>query len=119
MDTPNIMRGTPPPIFMPARNYKFKVVGNNYLIKLPRKGSYHELDPDFFKEDDGEFNIFDDETKTLHMPSITKVLFGTCKYPDLPDNHYFAPYAFQIVDDGILMVGQVLEILDGGEEKES
>jgi hypothetical protein len=47
------------------------------------------------------------------------VLFGTCKYPDLPDGHYFAPYAFQIVDDGVLMLGQVLKILEDEEAKEN
>jgi len=107
-----IIRGTPPPILMPAHDYKFEVIIGKYIIKLPREGDYHDLDPKFFDEDAGKFNIFNDENNTLYLPAITKVLFATSQYPDLPTDHCFAPYAIQIVEDGVIVIGQILKFLE-------
>ncbi len=107
----NIIHGTPPAVLLPAKKYSFELVGENLIIKLPRKGNYHDLDPNFFDEDAGDFTIFNKENNIFYLPAITKVLFAMSQYPDLPDDHYLAPYAIQIVDDTVVIVGQVLRMV--------
>lgn len=111
MTEDKIIFGTPPPAMLPARNYCFKIKDEHFLISIPRRGSYHELDPEFFSEDAGEFDIFDEKLKVLYLPSITKVLFATKKYPNLEANHMFIPYVVALTDDGVDVVGQIVEIL--------
>lgn len=106
------IKGTPPLALFPAKNYIFKV-GENYIIRLPRKGNYHELAPEVFEEDAGEFNIYDEETKILYLPSITKVLFASSQYPDLNFNQFFVPYSLKFEDDEVVIVGQVIDMLIG------
>lgn len=106
----NIMRGTPPAVLLPARNYLFKVLSDHYVIDIPRRGKYSELAPDFFKEEDGEFDILSD-SGVIYTPSITKVLFATNKYPDLEFNQLFVPHTFKVEEDKVIIVGQVIELL--------
>jgi len=104
------IKGTPPLVLMPAKNYIFKIDENNYMVKLPRKGKYHDLAPDIFDEESGEFNILDEDTKILYLPAITKVLFATSKYPDLKFNQFWVPYSIKFEEEEIIMVGQVIEM---------
>jgi hypothetical protein len=105
------VQGTPPALLMPAKNYVFKISKDNYIIELPRKGSYHELDPEFFTEEAGEFNLFDEESKIIFLPALTKVLFATRKYPELEFNQFFVPFSLKFEEDKVLVVGQVIEMM--------
>ena len=106
-----VMLGTPPPAMFPARNYAFAIKEDNFVITIPRTGEYHELDPEFFPEDAGKFDIYNEETKLLYMPAITKVLFGTKQYPQLDPNHFFIPYVLAFKEDTVDIVGQIVEFI--------
>ena len=84
---------------------------NNYIIELPRRGSYHDLSPDIFSIEDGEFNILDEQSNTLYTPSITKVLFATGKYPDLGFNQFFVPYSISFKEELVVLVGQIISMI--------
>ena len=103
--------GTPVMALFPARRYNFRVSKTEYTITIPRKGNYHEMAPDFFKEQDGDFMIFDEENAVFYLPAITKVLFAADKYPALENNQLFAPIALLVNDETIDIVGQIVEIL--------
>ena len=105
------IQGTPPAVLLPAKNYVFKISSKHFVIDLPRKGSYHDIAPEFFAEDAGEFHIFDEESKVLYMPAITKVLFAAAKYPDLKFNQFFAPYSIKIEEDIVSITGQVIDMM--------
>jgi len=105
------IRGTPPPVLMPAKNYIFKITNEHFVIELPRSGTYHDVAPDFFNEEAGSFNIFDEESKILYMPAITKVLFAAAKYPDLEFNQFFTPYSIKIDDDKVLISGMIVDMV--------
>ena len=101
--------GTPTMMLLPARNYKFKVYPEEYDITIPKKGFYKDLDEEMYSEEDGEFNILDNDI--LYMPSISKILFATSKYPDLKDNQAFTPIALVIEEDEVRIIGSVIEML--------
>ncbi len=103
--------GTPSMVLLPARNYRFKIVKDKHKINIPRKGKYFDLDPKFFEEDSGEFNILDSKSKILYIPAISKVLFGAQTYPDLKSTQLFAPVVMKFDKDNIEITGQVLEML--------
>jgi len=107
----SIRIGTPPAVLFPARNFKFKVVNDNVTISIKRGGSYFELAPEVFTEEDGSFNIFDEESKILYLPSITKVLFAEHKYPNMEANQLFVIIALKLKDDIVDVIGQIIEIL--------
>ena len=102
--------GTPTMVLLPAQNYAFKVKCASYTIEIPREGTYHAIDPEFFSEQDGEFSLLDTNSNVLYMPSISKVLFAAKKYPDLAPNELFAPVALIFSSDKVKLVGQVLEM---------
>ena len=114
----NFITGTPPMLLLPAKNFAFKIENEHFIIELPRKGRYVDLAPEIFTEEDGEFNIFDEESRTFFTPSITKVLFATKKYPDLKYNQFFVPYAIHIEDDKVILVGQVVDMLIAVKDEE-
>jgi hypothetical protein len=95
----------------PAKNFIFKISEDNYIIEIPRKGKYHELAPEIFNEDAGEFNIYDEEAKIFYLPSITKVLFATSQYPDLKFNQFFVPYVLKLDEDKVIITGQVVDMM--------
>jgi hypothetical protein len=110
--TEKLVQGTPPLSLFPAKNYVFKVSDEHYVIRIPRKGNYHELAPDIFDEAAGEFNVFDEQTGIMFLPSISKILFATKKYPDLKFNQFFVPYSlFFEGDDEVLISGQVVDMM--------
>ena len=95
----------------PARNYHFRVVKGEHKLTIPRVGKYHELAPDIFKEEDGEFNLYDGDSNVMYLPAISKVLFAVSKYPDLENNQLFAPIALIFNEDTVDIIGQVIEML--------
>lgn len=105
------IKGTPSAVLLPAKNYVFKISKDNYVIRIPKSGKYHDIDPEFFDVDSGEFDVYNEETKTLYLPSITKVLFATSKYPDLKFNQFFAPYIIKFEGDEVVVVGQVIDMM--------
>lgn len=110
--------GTPTLLMLPARNYKFKVYQEDYVLTIPRKGVYTELNSEVFKEEDGEFHILTDvdvETKEqiFYMPSISKVLFGVSKYPALEDGFAFVPTAFVFRENEVDIIGNIIEMEEG------
>lgn len=104
------IQGTPPPVLLPAKNYTFKVTDEHFIIEIPRSGNYKDLAPDIFDDDAGNFKIFDEDSKILYLPSITKVLFAVSKYPDLKFNQFFTPYSIKIGENTVSIIGQVLEL---------
>lgn len=107
----NIQVGTPTMVLLPARNYCFKVVSEEHKIVIPREGDYNKLAPEVFSKEAGSFFIMDEESKTLYMPAISKVLFATSKYPDLKSNQLFAPMAVVFNEKDVEVIGIVIEML--------
>jgi hypothetical protein len=107
--------GTPTMMWLPARNYTFKVFEQDHSITIPRKGKYVDFDDKLFTEEDGEFNIMDhisEETgHVLFVPSLSKVLFATSKYPNLEDDQAFIPIAIVIRNDEVEIIGNVIQML--------
>lgn len=103
--------GTPTMVLLPARNYYFRILKEEYVITIPREGTYHELDDKFFAEEDGKFCLLDETSNLMYLPSITKVLFAVKKYPDLKGNQLFAPLALRFNKDTVDVLGQVIEML--------
>jgi len=115
MNTERIL-GTPTMMLLPARRYAFTVSEQDYTIKIPRRGKYKDLDPKFFTDEDGEFDILaksGDEgvEQILFMPSISKVLFATAKYPVLKEDQAFTPIAIVVTKDEIEIIGQIVQML--------
>lgn len=104
--------GTPTMVLLPARNYYFRVLNSKFSITIPREGTYFDLDSDFYTKEEGSFSILDEEKMVLYMPSISKVLFGVHKYPDLAPNQLFAPAALVFNKDTVEIIGQLIEVLD-------
>lgn len=107
--------GTPSMVLLPARNYYYKVIKEQHSVVLPRKGTYKDLVEEEYKDlfkTDGSFNIYDEDSNTLYLPSITKVLFATKQYPDLPQNHLFIPVFLVFSEEEVTVVGQIVEMLN-------
>lgn len=107
----NIITGTPPLVMMAAKEYFFRVKDEHYIITVPRKGKYADLAPEIFDENSGEFNIYDEDKNILFMPSITKILFATGKYPDLNFNQFFVPYTLKFDEETVDIIGQVIDMV--------
>jgi hypothetical protein len=69
------------------------------------------LAPEIFDQEDGSYNIFDEGTSVLYMPSITKVLFAEHKYPDLEVNQLFVLLGIKLHTETVDIVGQIIEIM--------
>lgn len=103
--------GTPTMVLMPARNFHFRVSRGEHKITIPRKGNYHEIAPEIFSEEEGDFMVYDEENAVMYMPAITKILFAVKKYPDLKNNELFAPVALLFNEDTVDIIGQIVAIL--------
>lgn len=112
-----IKTGTPSMLLLPAKEYSIKSDENFYTIEIPRKGVYHDIAPDIFTEKDGEFNILDDVSNILYLPSITKVLFAIGKYPELRHDQFFVPVYLKFKSDTVLIVGTLITILSNEADK--
>lgn len=104
--------GTPSMALLPSRHYSFKVTEKRYKITIPRKGTYHEIEPTYFAKEDGQFNLLDEESNVMYLPAISKVLFATKQYPELQSNQLFVPIALKFNKDTVDVYGQVLEFTD-------
>jgi len=102
--------GLPSAILLPARRYKFKPEAKHHVIKIPRKGTYKDIDPEAFTEKDGAFDFGKDDT--IFMPAVNKVLFATKKYPDLLENQAFALLGLKLTKKSLEIVGTVIEFLE-------
>jgi len=111
--------GTPTMMFLPARNYKFKVYEKSYTITIPKKGKYVDFDNELFTKDDGDFDIMptSGQTKTLLVPEISRVLFAASTYPALKDNQAFTPLAITVKRDKVLITGNIIEMMNVEKEK--
>jgi hypothetical protein len=105
----DVMYAMPTLAMLPANNYKIHIGIDSFSMTVPCKGTYLELDPDFFSEEDGKFAIF--ENNVLSVSTITKVLFGLKSYPDLADNQLFCPIKFEIDKNTITITGRIVTIL--------
>lgn len=104
--------GTPTMVLLPARNYYFRVLNTKFSITIPREGTYYDLDPKFYTAADKGFLVLDADAKALDVTSISKVLFGVHKYPDLAPNQLFAPALLRFKEKEVEIIGQLIEILD-------
>lgn len=100
--------GLPTLCLLPLRNAEFTVV-EEIKITIPRKGKYSELSSELFKDEDGEFNLLDEDV--FYLPAITKVLLATGNYPNLKGNQLFTPAVVIFNDDSVEIQGSVLEII--------
>jgi len=107
--------GTPTAMLLPARNYKFKVYEKDFVITVPRRGNYVDLDDQVFKKEDGDFDFLQysksKREHTVYLPALSKVLFGTAQYPDLNDNQAFTPIALIVKKDTVDIVGNLIEMI--------
>jgi hypothetical protein len=116
----NTVVGTPTLLMLPARRYAMKVFKEDFVITIPRKGLYKDLDPKFFNEESGGFDILrsnEDNTKeVLFIPSLSKVLFATSQYPDLDNDQAFAPIDLVIKEDTIDIIGNIIQMTKENKE---
>jgi hypothetical protein len=108
--------GTPSMVLMPARNYAFKVSKEVHTITVPRRGEYSEIEPNLFTKEDGEFELYNSRKRVMYLPAISKVLFATNKYPALEENQLFAPISLVFKKDTVEISGQVINMIQTGEE---
>lgn len=115
----NVITGCPSAVMVPARDYTFTMNPEAYVFRIPRSGSYHDLDPEFFPEDSGEFNLYDEEEKALQLSTINKVLFATKQYPKLEPDQLFVPFVVSMKEeDNIVIVGYCITLLPQVAEEE-
>lgn len=93
----------------PAKTSTFLVDDKMYIITIPRKGTYKDVDPNFFDESAGSFDILNDDN-VIFLPSITKVLYATKQYPDLKENQLFVPISLEFKETEIDIIGQLIEM---------
>ena len=105
-----VYEGLPTLALLPAANMKFKQL-KELLITIPRSGSYNEINPEVFDEDTGDFNLLHDDV--LYVPSITKVLLASGKYPSLLPNQLFVPSIILFNEDDVEIKGSILEVVNG------
>lgn len=109
MTEENIYVGLPTMCLLPMNKTRFKIVGR-LNVRVPRKGSYHDIAPKIFDEDAGDFDMLADGV--LYLPAITKVLLAAGEYPALNANQIFSPVALLFEDEEVEIEGMVLEILN-------
>lgn len=106
-----VMLGIPTMGLIKARNYKFKISEDTFMMKVPVRGTYFDLDSEFFTEEDGSFEICNDTD--FNIATLSKVLFAAKCYPELKENQLFCPLKFTVADEIVTIYGQVVQI---GEE---
>jgi hypothetical protein len=111
-----VQMGTPPPVFLPAKNYFFALSDEHHIIEIPRQGNYIDIDPEAFSEESGSFCVISEEK--VNMLDLSKVLFAAKKYPDLEYNQFFVPYTISFDDEVVYVVGQVIEMVFPKKEEE-
>lgn len=107
-----VLVGIPTMALLPPKNFYFKVKENRHKITIPKSGKFSDLDKEFYSEADGDFSIVGDDPNVINISIITKVLFGTCKYPLLEDNQLFCPISIMINEDTVDIFGQIVDMLE-------
>ena len=108
--------GLPSALLLPARDYEFNVY-DTYKLIIPKNGKYHDLAPEIFDENSGEFHLFKDGV--LHVPAITRVLLACNKYPDLKSNQALAILSIQELENTVAVFVSLVEfIVPGGNNNE-
>jgi len=107
--------GTPTPMMLPARNYKFRVYDEEFSVTIPRKGRYVDLDDKMYTEEDGAFDLMQysrkDKAQIIYLPTLSRVLFATAQYPDIKDTQAFTPIALIIKKDVVEIIGNLIEMI--------
>lgn len=107
--------GTPTPMMLPARNYRFRVYDEEFSVTIPRKGKYVDLDSEMYTEEDGEFDLMQysrkDKAQIIYLPALSRVLFATSQYPDIKDTQAFTPIALIIKKDVVEVIGNLIEMI--------
>lgn len=106
-----IVKGTPPMIMLPAKNYFFKVHEDRHKLTVPKTGLYKDLDDTFYTDESGAFKIFDPDTGHVDLASIGQVLFATKQYPDLKQGEFFVPFSLVVEENEVHILGQVIELV--------
>lgn len=109
MDESGVIYAMPTLAMLPANNFKIQISEELYSFTLPCKGSYIDLDSEYFSEEDGDFVVYDNNV--FQVSTITKVMFGMKKYPALKDNQLFCPISFSIKDELVYIDGKVVTML--------
>jgi hypothetical protein len=108
-ESAEVFQGIPSMALLPSQQFKFNVSKDRYMFKFPNKGTFKELDPEFFAEDDSDYEIMEEGVANISI--VTKVLFATKQYPDLEPNQLFCPINFVLEGDDVTMYGQVVTML--------
>jgi len=106
--TEEVHKGMPTLALVAPHSYNFVVSKEKHKITIPRKGTFKELDRDFFSKDTGDFEIANLEQGIINLSVITKVLFGVSKYPNMESNQIFCPISLTINKDTVDILGQVV-----------
>jgi len=103
--------GTPGLVFLPARDYKFKVDKQTHVIKLPIEGDFRYLADKTLFPGEGKYKLAKevDGKMVVSLSILIKALFADSKYPDLADNECFVPLAMVISDSDVTIAGKVIE----------
>jgi hypothetical protein len=102
-------------VMLPAKDDTFLTDNKRYMITIPRRGKYKDIDPDFFDEGDGEFDILNDKN-ILFLPSIIRVLYAAKQYPNLKESQLFVPISLKFKETEVDIIGQVVELVSNEEE---
>jgi hypothetical protein len=108
----NVLVGIPTMALLPPKNFYFKVKEDRHKITVPKSGKFSDLDKEFYSEADGNFSIVGNDPNVINISIITKVLFGTCKYPLLKDNQLFCPISIVVNEDTVDIFGQIVDMLE-------
>lgn len=101
-------------VMRPSRDTVFLAENRVYNITIPRRGKYKDIDPDFFDESAGDFDLLNNEN-ILFLPAITKVLYAAKQYPDLADNQLFVPLALTFREESVDIIGQIIDLISDEE----
>jgi hypothetical protein len=113
------VQGTPPAALFPAKNYVMELQGQQHMIKVPRKGKYSDLDPDFFGDNAGEFRVTRADGMAIDMNMLSRILFATKQYPDLGFDQFFVINTIAVKGEDVIVVGQVIRALAPVKEGQS
>lgn len=112
----SIIDGIPTMVLIPSFLYRFKVLKDMHKIVVPRRSTYKKLAPFLCNDEDGSYDLLDEESKVMDISSITRVLFAVKKYPKLKRHQLFAPKRLIFDEDNLTIVGQIIEMLSTGTE---
>lgn len=109
-------KGLPSMLMLSAVDYAFSSDSIIHTIELPIRGKYSEVGTSAFIETD-DFELFNEESRSIDLPAVTKVMLACSKYPDLLSNQAFIPISIAICDNVLRIKGQVLSFVKVGEDQ--